>query len=456
MSKTHLRIQSPAAISDVVNTSPPVAITPSILSIRFIVFLVAHVPLAILMTKFEPIATVHVWATGAVALFIALKTRRAEFLVYTCAYVAGSEVLWRMTDAQIFYEVSKYAIVAIAFIGLIRFHSSKGSYLPLLYFFLLLPSVMVSFWNLDLPSFKAAISFNLSGPLTFTFCALFLSRLWLTENDLKRVFLFVLTPIIGVCTLTLRSTLISSSIMFNTESNYVTSGGFGPNQVSAVLGLGALCCYLLFLVNQGAGFKRNWFLVSGWLLLTVESALTFSRGGLYLEMGAAGLASFYLFRQKGLRLNVLILLALLAIGVMIMLPLIDDFTGGKFSSRFSDLSTTGRNVLAIDDLKSWKENPTFGVGPGRSAYFRSLLPLSAHTEYTRLVAEHGLFGFVALLLLIFMMFQRWRHMEPSSKPLLAAALGWAALYMAINATRIAAPSLLVALPFVTVLDYDRS
>jgi hypothetical protein len=55
-------------------------------------------------------------------------------------------------------------------------------------------------------------------------------------------------PAVSIAALALFGILTNPDITFNTESNFATSGGFGPNQVSSMLGLGALS--LLFFLGD--------------------------------------------------------------------------------------------------------------------------------------------------------------------------------------------------------------
>ena len=109
-----------------------------------------------------------------------------------------------------------------------------------------------------------------------------------------------------------------------------------------------------------------------------------------------------------------------------------------------------RGQLLRDDLAVWAEHPVFGVGPGRASEERGseLGGAAAHTEYTRALAEHGLFGLASVAILAGM---TWRRLtaavEPAEKALLAALFLWALLFMGVNSMRLAAPSLLFGLAF---------
>jgi hypothetical protein len=106
------------------------------------------------------------------------------------------------------------------------------------------------------------------------------------------------------------------------------------------------------------------------------------------------------------------------------------------------------------DLELWRENPIFGVGPGMGMLYRvSMLKwVASHTEYSRLLAEHGVFGLMALLLLIVMAVRSIRRGNSIlGKAMAASMIGWAFLFMMIDGMRLAAPAFAFGLSFATIL-----
>jgi O-antigen ligase len=71
---------------------------------------------------------------------------------------------------------------------------------------------------------------------------------------------------------------------------------------------------------------------------------------------------------------------------------------------------------------------------------------AAHTEYTRMLAEHGMFGLLAMLVLFAIAirtFQRARALE--ARAFVGALFVWSALFMLINAMRLVAPAFVAGL-----------
>ena len=92
--------------------------------------------------------------------------------------------------------------------------------------------------------------------------------------------------------------------------------------------------------------------------------------------------------------------------------------------------------------------PRFGVGAGMSTFYRAKLgdDHAAHTEYSRLVADHGTFGAVALVVLMVITWQAFENARgPWAKAIVSALDIWAFLFMRVTAMRLAAPSVLLGL-----------
>ena len=76
---------------------------------KLIVFLLAHAPAAVVMKLMPVLGTAHALGTLLVGLALCLAGRRFDRVAAWGAYVAGAEVIWRMTRADVFWEYGKYA-----------------------------------------------------------------------------------------------------------------------------------------------------------------------------------------------------------------------------------------------------------------------------------------------------------------------------------------------------------
>lgn len=422
-----------------------------------LLFVAAHVPLAILMRHTGQLATLHALLVFACGLGVALFGRKPMQAAYVAAYVTGAEVLWRMSDAQVPWEFGKYAIVVLFAAALARVPRLRLPGLPLLYFALLLPATLLTLANLSAEEARQQISFNLSGPLALAACAAFFAHAKLARAQLYKLFLMLLAPIIGIACVTLFGVVTAANLSFGTEANSAASGGFGPNQVSAALGLGALVAFW-FVMDAGADWRMRAAAFAALIFMVVQSALTFSRGGLYSALGAIVLAALFLLRSPRARLTLVAFVALLSFaGYFLVVPRLDALTGGALFERFQDTSLTGRDVLIQADLGIWMKNPVWGVGPGRSALMHLALfrDSASHTEFSRMLAEHGALGLVSILLLVALAVRNVsRARGATGKALAASLLGWGFLFMLNVAMRTVAPSFLIGLTCARLLAED--
>lgn len=410
--------------------------------------LVVHPFLGLLMRAYPVVATLHALLVLTLGVFFALK-RDGLRVCLTTAYLTGAEVLWRMSDARVFWEYGKYATIAILGLMLLQLPRWKRAGLPVLYFALLLPSIPATLFGLGWgEKARAAISFNLSGPLAMMVCILFFQQIRLTWQERKMLVWFLVAPLLGIVSIIVQTIRSVGVVSFANDSNFLTSGGFGPNQVSAVLGLGALLLILVF-----TGSRRNgerWLALGLAVPLAAFSALTFSRGGVYNLLGALLVAAPLLLANPRARNALLMLLAVVLIaGSFWLLPLFDSFTQGMFRVRFSDTDLTNRGEIALAQLAVWERYPFLGAGPGMAKYESLALlgfDVAAHTEYTRVLAEHGALGAFSLLCLLAMAVRAFRQpVTVWQKAWTVALLAWPLLEMSHAAMRIVAISFIFGL-----------
>ncbi|MFN0247172.1 MAG: O-antigen ligase family protein [Kofleriaceae bacterium] len=277
------------------------------------------------------------------------------------------------------------------------------------------------------------------------------SNVRLTAVQLRNAFFAFLGPVLGIATLAYVSTTTATDLQFVGDSNSTTSGGFGPNQVASVLGLGLVFVLLVLLEYRGAFRSRATLLIIA-VLLAAQSALTFSRGGIVIASASAFMAILYLVREPRTRVTLVVLGAtLFAVGTWIVVPRLDEFTGGKLVERYSSFDSSNRDVIAALDMRVFFDNPALGVGPGAASELRRdfgdfAVTSAAHTEYTRMLAEHGIPGLIAIVLLLVLALRLVRDTRSiRTRAVVVALLTWVALFMLINAMRIAAPAVVVGI-----------
>lgn len=409
-----------------------------------------HFGLVLLLRQFSLLATAHAYLTLAIGLlFLTQVHRQPERLLYLLAYIAGVDLIWRGSNASIFYEIGKYALLGFSFMGLLLQRKKPLTWRwPLVFVLLLAPSVFV------LPYFdRQAIAFNLAGPVALAVASIYMSTLHLTLPQFKRMLLALLVPSASLGFLSLFFTLGAEEINFTGVSLYVTAANIGPNQVSSILGLAMLAAFCYAILEKQNTMLRNLMVViMVWML--AQAMLTFSRGGLWGALGAIFIGALFLARDGRMRAQISgLALVIVPLFVFVFFPMLDDFTGNTLSARLQDPSATRREDLLLAELDMFVENPIFGIGPGQAAlqhalYFRWA---HSHTEFTRLLAEHGSFGLIALLILSYVTLKRMLAQGPAeNKALAVMATFWALLFMGHSATRLVAVAFMFALPEISL------
>lgn len=413
---------------------------------KILLFFLFQGGLALAIHQIPAISTFHAYATMAAGLFFLAADDKPDRLIYWMGYVAGSELLWRGTGANVFWETGKFAIIAISLLGCFKNFGKYSMNISLVpYFMLLIPSVFL------MPSFsRETITFALAGPLAIVTASMFFSRCEINIPQMKNLLLTILASVLTFAFLALIGIINADVIEFSGASNLFTSANTGPNQVSSVLSLGAFAAFIYALLEKEHKFLRFLVIALG-IGLLVQITLTFSRGGLYTLLGAIAVGGLFFMRdQKSRRSYLVVVILSFLVFYFLLFPALDQWTSGTLGARLADTDPTGRLEIIRSDLEVFWENPAFGIGLGQSnlehaRYFRVS---NSHTEYSRMLAEHGVFGLVSLLILAVVLGKRFfQKDEPINKAVMAACMAWGLLFMAHSATRLVAPSLLIGIAF---------
>ncbi len=390
-------------------------------------------------------------------LYIIRNKNENNEAIHWSAYLVGAEVLFRMAGEMFFYELPKYAVLLFLFVGLVvekRSHHVSLSYL--IYILLLL--IGIAF--VDIPfteSIRKTIAFNLSGPILLGVSAIYFYRRPLAFSALMEMLFYMALPVISMLALLYFKTPDISEISFGGGANFETSGGYGPNQVATVIGVG------MFIVAVHLFFKRRifaFFIVDMFLFtyLVYRGLLTLSRGGMITAFLAISLFTYYfILSRENKILNLARYSGLLALFGLALFMYTSDVTGGMLENRYANKNaagttkadiTTGRGTLFASEISAFMEHPFFGVGVGGGKFYRMeelKIQAASHNEMSRLIGEHGLIGIVALIILLVVPL---RHM--AKQPYLARAFLGSFLifwFLTINhsAMRIAFPGFIYGL-----------
>jgi hypothetical protein len=419
---------------------------------KYLLLIGLHVLLGVLCKQSALIATAYAWSTLLFGLAWLSSQRQPEKFAAVAAYIMGAEVLWRMTKASAPWEFGKYALIVILLLGCQRARPLRMYSTPYWYFLLLVPSCFFTWSDLEFGLARRQLSFNLSGPLSLAISIAFFSRLRVDQATLRAIIRAAILPVFAMSASVVFGIATAKSLHFNTESNAAMSGGFGPNQVSGIFSMGMTLAALaaaLLCTKQDRLERILWFACV--VLFGTQSALTFSRTGLYLCV--LSVAAALLSTAKSARLRNAFILAgvvLYVVAMYVIFPLLNDFTGGALEQRFSSANVTGRDLLMQSDLDVFWSNPLLGVGPGLAVQHRAELfqALAAHSEFTRTLAEHGFLGVCALAVLAVSTGIRILSVRDLRiRGVFIATTAFGMLFLASNAMRIVAPSFLIGLAF---------
>jgi O-antigen ligase len=255
-------------------------------------------------------------------------------------------------------------------------------------------------------------------------------------------------------------------IVFGGEANYATSGGFGPNQVSTAIGLGIFIITIFILHKKrltGYLFLDYVFLV----YFVYRGLLTFSRGGIFTVAGTLIVFSFFYLLHKRVSVGVFFKYILTA-GFFILAIWIytSGITGGMLNNRYAGKNaagvqkdiTTGRADIIAVQFENFIANPLgIGVGNGKFERQESMKKVTAasHNEVGRLLEEHGLIGFILLILLLSIpLFNFFRSSNYQRAFIISFYLFW---FLTINhsAMRIALPGFIYGLSLIHIIGNDE-
>jgi hypothetical protein len=408
---------------------------------RFLAWMIAgHVILALATRAADSLALLYCLVSLGTCAVVALRCRRPAQVAACAAYLTGAEVLWRMTGGAVTWEVAKLVTIAVMLAGTMRFvRRPRRSAVVLLYLLLLLPSAVITLLDESPDRARQLLSANLAGPVALALCVLFFSQMASSPEALRRVLWWMIGPVVSIAVIAALGILGAADISFAQSSNSIASGGFGPNQVSAALSLGALSCLAIAFLAIGRERFLAVLLILPFLLLSV---LTFSRGGLAnfaIPAVLVGIRSLGRLRSVFALLAGALLVFIVVSGVVV--PRLDRITKGQFEERYGDIDIGSRSEFARGDLDIWSQNRLVGVGPGVSSEIRGTegQPFAAHTEYTRLLAEHGILGLGALACMAALVATSFiRAGSPKGRALVLLCAGWALVEMAHSATRLVA------------------
>lgn len=383
--------------------------------INYINLILIHVGIAFAVFYIPFLSKIYALLIAVLgAYYIISKNNKNNEVLYVSAYLVGAEVFLRMTGGNLNNEYVKTVVSLLMILGFVLSGFSKNSIVYWFYFLFLIPGMLVtmSSQNLDL-EIRKAITFNISGPVCLGLSALYCYQRKISFSQLQNTIVLLGLPVIATLIYLLLYNPSVRDVVMGTQSNFATSGGYGPNQVATVLGLGMFVFFsqLVFMSKSKKMLLLNLFL---FVICTYRAIVTFSRGGVItgFAMVVLVLVAAYLFGNSSGKRKVkwiVIFSGLLAFGIWSYSVV---QTSGLISKRYANQDAAGRvksdrlggrELVMGTEIELFQEYPVMGVGIGMGKSYREQTlghEVASHNEITRLLAEHGLFGVFILLILL--------------------------------------------------------
>lgn len=435
------------------------------------VILVIHFLLGIAVGQFPPL--VFYWVFGTFVLgVIAGFNRSIRYPTYIFAsYLVGIELLGRMSASGLPHEFIKYAVSLILIISLIQ-EQRRLKVAFIIFLALLVPAMFLTDGG-NLEETRQLISANLSGPFCLAISVFYFYRRPITLIEFKKIAIAILLPLSSTLGYLVIKTPDFSEIEFGFQSNFATSL-YGPNQMSSILGLGVLLIGICYFLKIRL-FASSLIILSFLGLLLFRGLLTFSRGGMITPLILLIVIFIYFsWKVAGLNRNTIRIIFLTTVFSILSYFLFDyanQITGNKLLDRYSgkksgkqvenlDQLTSGRTQIMLLDWMIFKDNPIIGIGVGMGKFARPkygyMIEVAAHNEFSRTLAEHGLFGVFALLILLGFPFHYFvLNKNIGERVLVIAFIGFCFVFMTHAATRIAAPCFLYGFAFIRIVPLSQ-
>ncbi|EJG01920.1 O-antigen ligase family protein [Flavobacterium sp. F52] len=384
------------------------------ISYNFLILIHAFIAFAVFIIPF--LSKIYSALIPIIGFYIVYKNQnKNNEALFVAAYLIGVEVFLRMTYGNFNNEYVKFLVIFFMFYGMMYSNFSRDAIIYIIFLALLLPAILITSTTANLSiDVKKVLFFNLSGPVCLAVCSLYMLKRRILFKDLQNMLITMGLPIISTTVYLFLYTPSIKDVVTGTQSNFETSGGFGPNQVSTILGLGIFIFFTQLILFSKT--KKDIF-INGSLLIFISyrGIVTFSRGGVFtaIAMVICLFAVVYYFsnaRGKSKFIVVFALTGLMSIAIWTYSSL---RTNGLIEKRYANKDARGREKkdrlggreeVMNAEINLFLKNPIFGVGAGMSKSERVEelgQEVASHSEITRLGAEHGVFGIFAFLILFF-------------------------------------------------------
>lgn len=383
---------------------------------NYLKMLILHLLIGFAVFYVKPLAAFYSLLILIVGVYSIIKNSdKNNEAIFWSSYIVAAEVFIRMSKYAVAHEFGKYAVIIFMFLGMYFKGVSKKGIPFAIFLVLLLPGIILGVTTLSLDiDYRKAIFFNILGPICLAVSAIFMAGKEFTFNDFEKLTRLMIYPLAAMLVYIFLYNPTMKEAITGTDSNSFTSGGFGPNQVSTILGLGMFLAFvrLLFFSKNPVLIVVNLALL---FLFSYRGIITFSRGGVYTGLGMIIVLMILLYPLLSLKGRMTINMVTIFLGLfgVVIFAYSVSQSGGMILNRYKGQDAlgrekaskfSGREEIAEAEWQSFLENPILGIGVGRGRDIReqeSGIAINSHSEPTRMLAEHGAIGIINLIILLF-------------------------------------------------------
>lgn len=437
-----------------------------IISNNKLLFIGIHLLIGFLADKRSLFSVVFALFILSIGVFIIIKEKnKNEEALLMSSYLVGVEVFLRMIKSGISYELGKYGVLLFLLLGMFVGPLKQKLNIVFVIYLLLLTLGIVFTVVPEGESIRKAVVFNLSGPIVLGVASFYFYKRPITKEQLFNALFFILLPLFSMVSYMYFKTPNLAEIVFNTASNARLSGGFGPNQVATILGVGIfiIAVFLLLKVKLSGFLVLDTFFL---LYFTYRGLITFSRGGIITAGVAFLVFSIIIMYHKGSLQNIFKYVFILLLFSVSIWVYTSNITGGMLDNRYQNKNaagqqkediTTGRGDIIKAQIDSFYEAPVFGIGVGNGKYKREIetgVLAASHNEVSRLIEEHGLIGLFILIMLLFIPLEHFYNSTNYQRAFVAAFYMFWFLTINHSAMRVVFPSFIYGLSLIHIVNED--
>lgn len=269
----------------------------------------------------------------------------------------------RTTYGNPTHEYGKYSMLFFTLLGLYYDKNNKNPFK--IYLLLFIPAIFISYLSLNY-DFRKKILFEILGPICLGTLALYTYKKEVSSKMISIILNIIALPLLSSCIFLILKFSFYSGFLDTNRSSFYYSGGYAPNQMATILGLGMFVYFFKIVLDN---YSKKLLLINLiiFCIIFYRGLLTFSRGGILTGFAAilTLILTLYLSQNLNQFLKKKIMVSLLLLFIIFVLTSFQ--TQGKIFSRYIDtvkkesIAKGGRFHQLKYDILFFVENPVLGI-----------------------------------------------------------------------------------------------